>query len=138
MAAKQFLAGLAVQALKVFNAQKSISGFSAEFTLKEKEVNGTPIVEISISSGNIRYTNVGFYQHFDDNGYPESNKSYPNNIFALTGPSESIDIELNEYYIVTSGNDRYLIRIEPVGGPGTPPDWPMKIYYWKVLEGPNL
>jgi len=120
---------------------KSISGFS--ITLRNKEANGVQIVEISISDGNIRYTNVNYVADNDTEGfdnYPEPNHPYPNSIFKLMqSPVTSLEIEnLNEYYIITGSNDRYLIRVEPVGGPGTPPDWPMKVRYWKVTDGPSF
>jgi len=125
------------------NSEKEIPGFSARFTLSEKTVDGIDLTAISISGGNIRYTDVNYTDGdvgFD--GYPVSNKDYPSKIFRLTQPVQSMDMEnLNEYYIITasSGSDRYLIRVEPKDGPaGSPGDWDKKVYYWKVLEGPNL
>jgi len=127
-------------------AEKEIPGFSAKFTIKEQTVAGIDLVTISISGGNIRLTSVPYNAEDDKsgftNGYPEPNKAYPNSIFKnMTSASQSMDIEnLNEYYIITasSGSDRYLIRVEPKEGPaGSPGEWPKKVYYWKVLEGPN-
>jgi len=116
------------------NATKDIG--SMRITLKEQEVNGTTECNASVSGGNIRYTNVNFNINFDDEGYPESNKQYPNSIFSrMESPSTSMLVDLAEYYLlVPSSGDKYLVRIEG----STPSEWPKKIYYWKVEEGPNL
>jgi hypothetical protein len=127
------------------NSKIEISGFSASFTLTDPDIPGVQ-ANISVSGGNVRYTNVNYTLDGDpDNGfndYPVPNKSYPSNLFKnMTGAQSSMDIEgLNEYYIITasSGNDKYLVRIEYKTGSSNPTEWPKTIYYWKVLEGPNL
>jgi len=129
------------------NTETEIPGFSVKFTLKDPAGDVGVGVDISISGGKIRWTEASYNAESDKSGftgeYPEPNHAYPNSIFrSMTGPSENMSIpNLDEYHLLTanSGNDKYLIRIEPRDGPGqSPGDWPKKVYYWKVEDGPNL
>jgi len=114
------------------------------FTLTERD-EGTMIPYLSVTGGNVREAagvNVFVDPGFDSNGHLKNGYEFSNSSFDFGSPSsQPVLVQWKYFYLITSGDNRCLLRIEGRGGVSGADEWsewPKTVPYWKVTSGPTL
>jgi len=128
------------------NTLVKIPNFNAEFRLEPGQDNGIDATFLTIvANGDIRDCKLSNFFAFESTapGFPIANKVYPsdklNSMVSQPETKYKLDI-VGNYYMVSSGAVKYLIRIEAKDNDNSnwaDDDLPKQIRYWKVIESPN-